>query len=58
LTKGPGQAWCIWGAGQGVGNIDEVLPARELVTRLQREYAAARAALMAKAAASRDEDLA
>jgi len=32
----------IWGAGQGVGNIDEVLPARELVARLRREYAAAR----------------
>jgi nitronate monooxygenase len=37
------KAWKdIWGAGQGVGNIDEVLPARELVARLQREYAAAR----------------
>jgi len=32
----------IWGAGQGVGNIDEVLPARELVARMQREYAVAR----------------
>jgi hypothetical protein len=41
-----------------VGNIDEVLPARELVARLQREYAAARAALTAKAAASRDEKVA
>jgi nitronate monooxygenase len=39
----PPKAWKdIWGAGQGVGNIDEVLPARELVARLQREYAAAR----------------
>jgi nitronate monooxygenase len=37
------KAWKdIWGAGQGVGNIDEVLPARELVGRMQREYAAAR----------------
>ena len=32
----------IWGCGQGIGAIDEVLPARALVTRLQREYRAAR----------------
>jgi nitronate monooxygenase len=39
----PAKAWKdIWGAGQGVGNIDEVLPTRELVARLQRAYAAAR----------------
>jgi nitronate monooxygenase len=39
----PAKAWKdIWGAGQGVGNIDEVLPTRELVARMQREYAAAR----------------
>ena len=38
------KAWKdIWGAGQGVGSIDAVLPAREVVQRLQREYAAARA---------------
>jgi nitronate monooxygenase len=37
------KAWKdIWGAGQGVGNIHEVLPARELVARLAREYEAAR----------------
>jgi nitronate monooxygenase len=37
------KAWKeIWGAGQGVGNIDEVLPARELIARLQSEYAEAR----------------
>ncbi len=48
----PARAWKdIWGAGQGVGNIDEVLPAAELVARLEREYAAARAALTATAAA-------
>ena len=35
----------IWGAGQGVGNIEEVLPARDLVDRIVQEYAAARAAL-------------
>jgi nitronate monooxygenase len=37
------KAWKeIWGAGQGVGNIDEVLPAGELIARLRQEYAAAR----------------
>jgi nitronate monooxygenase len=37
------KAWKeIWGAGQGVGNIHDVLPVRELVTRLEAEYAAAR----------------
>jgi len=37
------RAWKdIWGAGQGVGNIDQVLPVRELVARLQHEYAQAR----------------
>ncbi len=33
------KAWKdIWGAGQGVGNIDAVLPARDLVLRLEQEY--------------------
>ena len=32
----------IWGCGQGIGAIDEVLPAAALVARLQREYRAAR----------------
>ena len=33
------KAWKdVWGAGQGVGGIDEVLPARDLVLRLEREY--------------------
>ena len=37
------KAWKdIWGAGQGVGNIREVLAARELVKRLAHEYRAAR----------------
>jgi nitronate monooxygenase len=37
------KAWKeIWGAGQGVGNIDDVPPVRELVQRLEREYVAAR----------------
>ncbi len=33
------KAWKdIWGAGQGVGNIDNVLPTRDLVMRMEREY--------------------
>jgi len=28
----------IWGAGQGVGNVDEVLPTRDLVLQIEREY--------------------
>jgi nitronate monooxygenase len=48
----PAKAWKdIWGAGQGVGNIREVLPARELVRRLQAEYQAARARVGLDAAA-------
>jgi len=40
---GRSKAWRdIWGAGQGVGQIHEVLPARAIVERLQREYQAAR----------------
>jgi nitronate monooxygenase len=35
----------IWGAGQGVGNIDAVIPAGELVDRIVREYEAAKKAL-------------
>ncbi len=41
------KAWKdIWSAGQGVGNIDEVLPARSLVLRLQDEYRACARELM------------
>jgi len=32
----------IWSAGQGVGNIHEVLPAGELIARMVAEYDAAR----------------
>ena len=32
----------IWGAGQGVGNIEAVLPTREVVERMVAEYDAAR----------------
>lgn len=40
------KAWKdIWGAGQGVGTIDEVMPTAELVARLQQEYRSAKAAL-------------
>jgi nitronate monooxygenase len=41
--SGRTKAWRdIWGAGQGVGQIDGVLPAAEIVARLEREYLAAR----------------
>jgi nitronate monooxygenase len=37
----------IWGAGQGVGTIEDAPPAAEIVARLREEYAAARAELAA-----------
>lgn len=40
------KAWKeIWGSGQGIGAVDAVMPAGELVARLASEYRAARAAL-------------
>jgi nitronate monooxygenase len=37
------KAWKdIWGSGQGIGAVKAVVPAAELIERLQREYAAAR----------------
>ncbi len=40
------KAWRdIWGCGQGIGAIREVVPAAELVARFKREYAEARARL-------------
>jgi len=40
------KAWKdIWGSGQGIGAIEEVLPAAGLIDRLAREYEAAKAAL-------------
>ncbi|HZX30329.1 MAG TPA: nitronate monooxygenase family protein [Rhodocyclaceae bacterium] len=43
---GAAKAWRdIWGAGQGVGGIADILPAAELVSRMKEEYAAAKAAL-------------
>jgi len=48
----PAKAWKdIWGAGQGVGNIDDVPATAELVDRLIKEYAQARARLQPKAVA-------
>ncbi|MCE1240237.1 MAG: nitronate monooxygenase family protein [Azonexaceae bacterium] len=44
------KAWKdIWGAGQGVGRIDDVRPAAEVIAQLGREYAAARSRLGAAA---------
>lgn len=45
-SRDTAKAWKdIWGAGQGVGTIDEVLPTAELVARLKQEYRSAKAAL-------------
>jgi nitronate monooxygenase len=44
--SGSAKAWRdIWGAGQGVGLMDDVPSTAEMVARLKREYAAARARL-------------
>ncbi len=41
------KAWKdVWGAGQGVGGVDAVLPAGEFIARLKREYDAAKAELI------------
>ncbi len=46
-TGGAAKAWKdIWGCGQGIGAVHEVLPAAKLVERLGREYAAARTRLL------------
>lgn len=37
----------IWGAGQGVGAVNDILPAEEVIARLEAEYRAARARLLA-----------
>jgi nitronate monooxygenase len=45
-SDAPVKAWKdIWGAGQGVGSIDSVDSAAELIARMKVEYAAARARL-------------
>ena len=47
-SAGKAKAWKdIWGSGQGIGVIDRVCPAAELVERLEREYLAAKAQLCA-----------
>jgi len=46
--KAGAKAWRdIWGAGQGVGNIDDIAPARDVVLRLETEYLDARHRLCA-----------
>ena len=41
------KAWKdIWGAGQGIGAVKAVLPAADMIDRLKREYAEARARLL------------
>ena len=45
-----GKAWKdIWGCGQGIAAVQAVVPARDLVMRLKREYEAAREQLLATA---------
>lgn len=47
------KAWKdIWGSGQGIGAVKDVVPAAELIARLTREYDAARARLGVGAAAA------
>ncbi len=42
------KAWRdIWGSGQGIGAVSAVIPARDLVARLAREYAEAKARVAA-----------
>lgn len=44
--EGTKKAWKdIWGCGQGIGAVDKVVPAAELVARLRREYLDAKARL-------------
>jgi nitronate monooxygenase len=43
--KSDAKAWRdIWGAGQGVGSIDSVKSARELIMQMEEEYNAAKSA--------------
>jgi nitronate monooxygenase len=44
---GAAKAWKdIWGCGQGIGAVKAVVPAAELIARLEREYDAARARIL------------
>ena len=48
FASGGTKAWKhIWGCGQGIGAVDRIVPAAELVERLAREYGAAKARLCA-----------
>ncbi len=48
MDFGSAKAWKeIWGCGQGIGAVDSVVPAAELVERLVREYEAAKTRLAA-----------
>lgn len=50
-SGGGAKAWRdIWGCGQGIGAIDDILPAGERVERLARDYKAARRELAGKVA--------
>ncbi len=45
------RAWKdIWGAGQGIGVVDAVLPTAELIGKIRRQYHAARGSLAASSA--------
>ena len=45
-AAGAAKAWKdIWGAGQGVGTIDDIPPVVDLIARMKQEYRAAKAAL-------------
>jgi nitronate monooxygenase len=46
FAGGGKKAWKdIWGCGQGIGAVKDIVPAKVLVERLAREYAEARARL-------------
>ncbi|GAM98901.1 dioxygenases related to 2-nitropropane dioxygenase [alpha proteobacterium U9-1i] len=43
------KAWKdVWGAGQGVGGVHEIVPTAQLVARMKREYDAAKAGIAAR----------
>jgi nitronate monooxygenase len=53
------KAWRdIWGSGQGIGAIKEVLPAAELIAKFAAEYEQAKAELAAKTALTSGHHLA
>jgi nitronate monooxygenase len=53
------KAWRdIWGSGQGIGAIDKVLPAAELIAKFAEEYEQAKAELAAKTALTSGKHLA